>query len=106
MPTFLDPDTQTFFRASYHPMAPVAGATVQLWDGMNAINGTATLATLSAFMPPAPPAGEVVTILPGVAVTALTLKDSKGNAVAGVTALVANTQVRLQWSGTAWNKLS
>ena len=48
-----------------------------------------------------------MTIVPTVAVTALTMKDAVGNAVAGgPTALVANTQVRMLWAGSAWTKQS
>jgi hypothetical protein len=107
MPSFLFPDTQTFYPPSSHTIAPAAAATATLWDGMNTITGAATLATLTTMMPPNPISGEVVTIIPTVAVTALTMKDAAGNAVAGApTALVANTQVRMLWNGTAWTKLS
>src|ERR1700751_520442 len=103
MPSFLDIDTQTFFRGSQHAIATNAAATVQLWDGMNAIGpqtpGVGTLATLTAFLPPNPVSGETVKIIPTCAVTALTLKDAKGNAVSGVTALTAGTAVRLMWNG-------
>jgi hypothetical protein len=116
MPSFLDLDTGTFFRGSQHTIATVAAATVYLWDGMNAIGpqvtGVGTLASLTALLPPSPVAGEVVTIVPTVSVTALTLKDAVGNAVSGVTSLTENTSVRLMWNGAnsgnpnTWTKLS
>jgi hypothetical protein len=103
MPSFLDPDTGTFFRGSQHAIVTAAAATVRLWDGMNAIGpqvtGVGTFATLTALLPPNPVSGEVVTIIPTVAVTALSLKDAGGNAVSAVTSLTAGTAVKLMWNG-------
>lgn len=107
MPSFLDHNTQTFYQNSLHPIVATSATTVNLWDGMNMIGGAATLASLTVLMPSAPVAGEVVTIYPTVAVTALTMKDAVGGAVAGSpTALVSGTAVRMIWANNVWSKLS
>lgn len=107
MPSFLHTDTRSFFPPQPHPIVAAAGSSQNLWAGQNQISGTGTLATLTVLMPPAPSPGAVVTIIPTVAVTALTMKDAVGGAVAGgYTALVAGTQARMMWSGSAWTKLS
>lgn len=107
MPSFMHTDTRSFYPVSPHVITPATGTVQPLWSGQNMISGPGTLAALTVNMPAPAYSGQTVTIVPTVAVTALTMKDAVGNAVAGApTALVANTQVRMLWAGGAWTKQS
>jgi hypothetical protein len=107
MPSFLNPDTGTFLPATPRQLPVVTGTTVNMWKGHNMLQAPATVAALTVMMPPGPRAGETVTITPTAAVTTLTMKDATNVAVAGApAALVANTALRMLWTGAAWTKLS
>lgn len=104
MPSFLNVNTRSFYPTGGARIAsPATGTSMYLWSGENMITGSGTIAALTAKMPIPVSPGAQVTLMPTVAVTALTLQDAAGNAVAGApAALVANQQVKLMWTGTAW----
>lgn len=103
MPSFLFTDTGSFFPPNVGTLSPATGATVRLGRGNHAIAGAATLAALTLMMPVNPYVGSRVTILPGVAVTALTLQTATGGAITGApTAGVAGKPITMLWTGTAW----
>lgn len=105
MPSFLFSSGSFFPNGFPIVRTPVAGATVQLPKGTMDVYLTpaGTLATLTIKMPSSPNPGQVVSILSSAAVTALTVQNYAGVAVAGApTSLVANTNVYLTWLNGAW----
>lgn len=105
MPSFLFPNGTFFPDGSLAPQlnTPLAGATVAMAYPSLYLTPAGTLATLTVKLPARPFAGMTASILSTQAVTALTLQTASGGAVAGApTALVANTNVAMRWTGTAW----
>jgi hypothetical protein len=107
MPSFLFNNGTFFPDGGITPQAavPVAGATVIMSGPSLSLTPAGTLATLTIRLPSNPKPGMVATIISSTAVTALTLLTATGAAVTGApTALVANTQVRMQYMGsvTGW----
>lgn len=107
MPSFLFNNGTFFPDGGVAPQtgAPVAGAAISMSGPSLFLTPAGTLATLVIRLPSNPKTGMTATILSTAAVTALTMTTAGGGAVTGApTALVANTQVRMQYMGgvTGW----
>jgi hypothetical protein len=88
-------------------LTPLTGTTIALSKAQNFvfINPAATIAALTVMMPPQPAAGQSVTLSFGHIVTALTIQDASGNAVAGAAAAGAvGVSTTLKYIGGAWVK--
>lgn len=105
MPSFLNADG-TFLPTQSYTIAPATGATVRANSGRTFVQQAGTLAALTILMPSNPKVNQVVEIIPGATITALTLQTASGGAIAGApTAGVANTRIPLTWTGAAWVRL-
>jgi hypothetical protein len=107
MPSFMYPSGSFFPPAAVPPtqFTPTSGMVVVAPAGSTRlyITPAATLAALTIRLPPSPMASSSVSIVCSQIVTALTMQDAKGVAVAGApTSLAVNTEVLMTWTGTAW----
>ena len=102
MPTFLQQDG-SFFPPQNVTIAPATGSTVRLGSGHTFVQQAGTLAALTVRMPSSPKPGQVISLTPGAAITALTVVTDSGAAISGApTAGVANTRINMLWNGTVW----
>jgi len=107
MPSFLQTGNSFFPPQSMPPTVyqAISGTTIPLASGVTRVYLTpaGTLATLTIKLPPGPRPGQDVSILSTQVVTALTVQNSAGVAVAGApTSLAINTEVLMRYTGTVW----
>lgn len=102
MPSFLNTNG-TFLPTQVYNPAPATGNTIRLAAGDTYVKQAGTLAALTALMPSNPKIGMLVSLIPGAAITTLTLQTDAGGAIAGAPAAgVANTAINMLWTGVAW----
>lgn len=88
-------------------LVPTTGTTIAMTKSQSQlyINPAATIAALTVLLPPAPAQGQTVTLSFGHIVTALTIQDALGNAVAGAASAGAvGVSTTLKYLGAAWVK--
>lgn len=102
MASFLFQDTLSFFPPNPDIKTPASGSVMRVAQSA-IIAGTATLAALTVMLPQPIATGMKAVIYPNVAVTALTVQNVAGAAVAGApTAAVAGKPITFLWTGSVW----
>ena len=104
MPSFLFNNGTFFSDGGIAPtqLTPTTGNTIQMSVPSLYLSPAGTLAALTIKLPANPRPGQTATIVSTAAVTTLTMQNAAGVAVAGApTALVASTQVRMQYVSAA-----
>ena len=101
--SFYPPEANLATRLS--STAPATGSTITMTSGQSMlwINPPATIAALTVKLPPSPSQGQYVTLSFGHIVTALTVQDGAGVAVAGAgTAGAIGVEQNYRYVGTSW----
>jgi hypothetical protein len=109
MPSFLHANGTFFPDAGVKRVTPTTGTTVSVPKGSTEVYLTPAgpLAALTVKLPPSPLPGAVVSLASSQAITALTVQNAAGGAVAGApTTLAANTNVYFQYFAPSWVTMS
>lgn len=105
MPSFLFPNGSFFPNVEPTRSSPATGTTVSMPQRATELYLTpaATIAALTVKLPPNPLPGTLVSVMSSQTVTALTVQNAAGTAVAGApTTLAPNDHIFFQYISGVW----